>query len=89
MRKKIGIITGSGPEAGIDLWQKTLDINKKILKENFRGDLDAPNVTIYSIPELGYSMELEKNYTKVWDILQKAIKNICKRLTILLLLAIL
>jgi aspartate racemase len=79
MRKKIGIITGSGPEAGIDLWQKTLDINKKILKENFRGDLDAPNVTIYSIPELGYSMELEKNYTKVWDILQKAIKNICKK----------
>jgi len=31
MRKKIGIITGSGPEAGLDLWQKVLDSNKEIL----------------------------------------------------------
>ncbi len=60
MRKKIGIITGSGPEAGVDLWQKILKINKDILKEDFHGDLDAPNVTIFSVPELGHSMELEK-----------------------------
>lgn len=79
MRKKIGIITGSGPEAGVDLWQKVLKANKDMFKDSFRGDLDAPNVTILSIPELGYSMELEKNYDMVWDILEKAVKQICLR----------
>lgn len=79
MRKKIGIITGSGPEAGIDLWQKILNENKAVLKEDFHGDLDAPDVTIFSIPQLGDSMELEKNYKKVWSILEKAVKDICKK----------
>lgn len=77
MRKKIGIITGSGPEAGIDLWQKLLEINKNILKDEFRGDLDAPNVTILSLPELGHSMELEKNYEMVWQTLKEAVEKIC------------
>ena len=79
MRKKIGIITGSGPEAGVDLWQKILEENKLFLKDDFQGDLDAPNITILSVPELGYSMELEKNYNKVWKTLKKAIKDICIR----------
>ncbi|MGP2658101.1 aspartate/glutamate racemase family protein [Malaciobacter sp. WC5094] len=78
MRKKIGIITGSGPEAGIDLWQKILHENKALLKENFHGDLDAPNVTILSVPELGHSMELEKNYEKVWKTLKEAVEQICQ-----------
>jgi len=78
-RKKIGIITGSGPEAGIDLWQKILKINKEILGKDFNGDLDAPNVTILSVPELGHSMELEKNYHMVWEILEKAVREICKK----------
>lgn len=73
--KKIGIITGSGPEAGIDLWQKILIENKAILKDKFQGDLDAPNLTIFSVPQLGYSMELEKNYDLVWDILKKKLKR--------------
>jgi aspartate racemase len=76
MRKKIGIITGSGPEAGIDLWGKILDENKAYLKNSFQGDLDAPNVTIFSRPELGHSMELEKNYDSVWKTLKKAIQEI-------------
>lgn len=79
MRKKIGIITGSGPEAGVDLWQKVLKHNKDILKENFKGDLDAPNVTILSVPELGHSMELEKNYDMVWNTLKNAVRDICER----------
>lgn len=78
MRKKIGIITGSGPEAGVDLWQKILKINKDILKEDFHGDLDAPNVTIFSVPELGHSMELEKNYDMVWETLEKTVRDITK-----------
>lgn len=79
MRKRIGIITGSGPEAGVDLWQKVLDENKNFLQNSYHGDLDAPNVTILSVPELGHSMELEKNYEMVWQILQTAVIDICKR----------
>ncbi|WP_072682736.1 aspartate/glutamate racemase family protein [Arcobacter sp. LA11] len=79
MRKKIGIITGSGPEAGVDLWQKILEENKLFLKDDFQGDLDAPNVTVLSVPELGHSMELEKNYNRVWETLENAIRDICKR----------
>lgn len=75
MRKKIGIITGSGPEAGIDLWEKILKENKEILKDKFTGDLDAPDITIFSIPTLGHSMELEKNYDMVWETLEKAVKE--------------
>lgn len=78
MRKKIGIITGSGPEAGIDLWQKVLEANKVLLKDRFRGDLDAPDVTIFSRPELGHSMELEKNYDSVWETLKVAVEEIAE-----------
>lgn len=78
MRKKIGIITGSGPEAGVDLWQKILEENKAILKEEYHGDLDAPNVTILSVPQLGHSMELEKNYDMVWQTLKESVENICE-----------
>ncbi len=78
MRKKIGIITGSGPEAGIDLWQKILHENRQYLKDEFKGDLEAPNVTIFSIPKLGLSMELEKNYDIVWETLKEAVIEICK-----------
>ena len=78
MRKKIDIITGSGPEAGIDLWQKILAENKAYLKDNFSGDLDAPDVTIFSRPELGLSMELEKNYDRVWKTVKIAVEEIVK-----------
>lgn len=79
MRKKIGIITGSGPEAGLDLWQKVLKVNKELLNDDYKGDLDAPNVTILSVPELGHSMELEKNYNMVWKTLEKAVRDICQK----------
>jgi aspartate racemase len=74
--KKIGIITGSGPEAGLDLWQKILDYNKVLLKDEFKGDLNAPNVTILSVAKLGHSMELEKNYDIVWETLKKCVEDI-------------
>ena len=79
MRKKIGIITGSGPEAGLDLWQKVLDANKEILKDRYHGDLDAPDLTILSVPQLGHSMELEKNYDMVWETLKETVEDICTR----------
>lgn len=78
MRKKIGIITGSGPEAGVDLWLKVLQENKNYLKDDFHGDLDAPDVSIFSRPKLGHSMELEKNYDMVWQTLKEAVEDICE-----------
>ncbi len=63
---RIGIIAGSGPEAGVDLWAKVLRANRALLGERFRGDLDAPEVVVFSVPELGLSMELEPNDAQVW-----------------------
>jgi aspartate racemase len=70
-RNRIGIITGSGPEAGVDLWTKILQANKRLLKGRYSGDLDAPAVVIFSEPELGLSMELEANDPRVWACLER------------------
>ena len=71
-RTRIGIITGSGPEAGVDLWSKVLRANRALLGARYAGDLDAPEVVIFSVPELGLSMELERNDARVWQSLQHA-----------------
>lgn len=78
-RKKIGIITGSGPEAGIDLWSKLLAANRKIHDDRFRGDLDAPDVTVLSESTLGLSMELAENDHAVWQCLRQAAEAIAPR----------
>ncbi|WP_420472842.1 aspartate/glutamate racemase family protein [Noviherbaspirillum sp. ST9] len=78
-RKKIGIITGSGPEAGIDLWSKLLAANRTIHGDRFRGDLDAPDVTIVSESTLGLSMELAENDRAVWQCLRQAAEAIAHR----------
>lgn len=69
-RNRIGIITGSGPEAGLDLWAKVLRANRSLLGAAYGGDLDAPEVVIFSVPELGLSMELERNDARVWQALR-------------------
>jgi aspartate racemase len=61
----LGIITGSGPEAGLDLWAKVLLRNQHHLGPSFSGDLDAPRVVILSEPSLGLSMYLRTNETQV------------------------
>ncbi|RZI43381.1 aspartate/glutamate racemase family protein [Herbaspirillum sp. HC18] len=78
-RKRIGIITGSGPEAGIDLWNKLLQANRKIHGDRFRGDLDAPDVTIHSESVLGLSMELAANDEAVWQCLRRTAEAIAQR----------
>ena len=78
-RKKIGIIAGSGPEAGIDLWSKLLAANRKIHGDRFRGDLDAPDVTILSESTLGLSMELAENDEAVWQCLRQTAEAIAQR----------
>ncbi len=78
-RNKIGIITGSGPEAGLDLWSKLLQANRNLHGSAFRGDLDAPNVTILSEPTLGLSMELAANDDAVWACLRATATAIAQR----------
>ncbi len=73
---RIGIVTGSGPEAGIDLWTKVLGENRRVLGDSFSGDVDTPDVTIVSVPELGHSMDLPETADVVWSHLRAA----CERL---------
>lgn len=76
---RIGIIAGSGPEAGIDLWNKLLRANRRLLGGGFRGDLDAPAVTIISEPMLGLSMELARNDEAVWGCLRGCVADLAPR----------
>ena len=70
-RHRIGIIAGSGPEAGLDLWNKVLDENRSCLGLKYRGDIDAPDVTIRSSPKLGYSMDLNEHFNELKDHFEK------------------
>lgn len=76
LKGKIGIIAGAGPEAGVDLWQKILLANKRLLGQNFEGDLDAPNVTIFSVPELGLAMNINKHEEALWNTLKTTLISI-------------
>lgn len=73
---RVGIVAGSGPEAGIDLWTKVLHENRQALGDAFGGDVDAPNVTIFSVPELGLSMDLPDTAETVWAHLREACERI-------------
>lgn len=52
-QKAIGIIGGSGPEAGIDIFAKILAQHRKKLGKSYRSDRDAPNIVLMSIADLG------------------------------------
>jgi aspartate racemase len=74
-RSRIGIITGSGPEAGVDLWTKVLRANRTLLGAAYGGDLDAPEVVVFSVPDLGLSMELQRNDASVWRALRRTAEH--------------
>lgn len=75
-RATIGIVAGSGPEAGMDLWAKILRRNAAVLGPTFRGDLDAPRVVVLSEPQLGLSMDLAANEGPVWEAMQSTATRI-------------
>ncbi len=75
MKKRIGIITGAGPEAGIDLWQKILEENRRLLGADFQGDLDAPEVVIHSLPTLGLAMNLRQHEETLWLALEASLRQ--------------
>lgn len=81
-RPPIGIITGSGPEAGIDLWAKILQHNRRRLGTAFRGDIDAPEIHVISQPALGLSMELAHTETSVWSTLQASARALDGRVQV-------
>ena len=73
-KKSIGIITGSGPEAGMHLWKMILDNVRRDLGELYFGDLQAPVFIIHSNPKLGLSMDLEKNKNELWEALKVSLE---------------
>lgn len=64
----IGILAGSGPEAGADMWLAILSEWRTALGSSFRGDEDAPAVLIHSDPRLGASMDLDETIDSVRDV---------------------
>jgi L-asparaginase len=81
-RHRIGIIAGSGPEAGIDMWRKVLQEHRTALGSRYRGDIDAPETVIVSLPELGYSMDLEHEEARVWAALQDAARRVAEQVDV-------
>ncbi|GAB5364759.1 hypothetical protein AAMO2058_000997700 [Amorphochlora amoebiformis] len=52
LRRRIGIISGSGPDAGLDLMRKIVVANRKFLGPG-AGDKDAPKIAMVNFPEIG------------------------------------
>jgi aspartate racemase len=71
----IGIITGNAPESGMLLWDKVNRIHRRWLGSDFRGDMSYPLVAVYSIPEMGLTMELDRREQPVWDMLSRRIET--------------
>jgi len=78
-RRRIGLVAGSGPEAGVDLWNKIIEETKRLLGSRYLGDLDGPRVRIISSPILGLSMELELNDVAVWPELERVFDELAEQ----------
>lgn len=81
---KIGLLTGNSPESGLTLWNDFLD-QYRDFSSNL-ADVLMPEVIVYSLPQMGLSMELVKRENVVWEEMKKAIlvllKSGCKLITI-------
>ena len=80
--KHIGIIGGSGPEAGILLAQALVDAKKAFLGASYKTDKDAPHFTLYSVPPIG-GPHLPEDFVpgstarnQLWSNLQSILRNI-------------
>jgi aspartate racemase len=56
-----------------------LAATRRRLGERYRGDLDAPEVLVHSVPALGLSMELERHDAAVWKVLRDAAEAMAPR----------
>ena len=80
--KHIGIIGGSGPDAGILLAQALVDAKKTFLGPSYKTDKDAPCFTLYSVPLIG-GPHLPEEFVpgstarnKLWSNLRSILHNI-------------
>ncbi|MBF0153841.1 MAG: aspartate/glutamate racemase family protein [Magnetococcales bacterium] len=73
---RIGILTGSGPEAGMYQWQCLLDARRRLNDDNFRGDRDMPYIKIISDPRLGFSGLTENHNDMTWKVLEEDIHQL-------------
>jgi aspartate racemase len=78
-RKRLGIISGSGPDAGVQLWETLVQRARETIGARYRGDIDAPYVAIISDPVLGYSMDLQTHEQLVTEHLGEALLTIDKQ----------
>lgn len=53
MATRLGVISGAGPDAGVDLLQKVLLRNRQLLGEKYQTDRDAPYVVLMQVPGIG------------------------------------
>jgi len=77
-RQRIGIIAGSGPEAGLHLWKAILETARERLGGHYHGDIDSPYVVIVSDPILGHSMDLRSYQDLVLRHLKEAVQVVDK-----------
>lgn len=78
-RKVIGIITGNAPESGILLWNYINNNVREVLDNNCYGDVSMPPVMVYSLPEMGLSMELDRREAEVWEALRAAVVSLVRQ----------
>lgn len=74
----IGILTGNNPESGMHLWN---DVNRRvreILGSLSCGDVSMPPLTVFSLPALGLTMELDRREEEIWPHLRKAVVDACR-----------
>ncbi len=76
-KKKIAIITGNAPESGTLLLEMINANIRKQLGELSLGDISLPEFVLYSIPELGLTMELDKRENDIWEKLSGTINKAC------------
>ena len=50
---KIGIISGSGPDAGLNVFTKILEAHRRRMGDSYKSDKDAPSIVLYQVPEIG------------------------------------
>lgn len=69
---KIAILTGNAPESGIRLWSLMNERIRLRLGTRCHGDVSMPSVDVFSLPELGLTMELDQREAFVWPIIEAA-----------------
>lgn len=75
----LGIIAGSGPEAGVDLWTKILNGRRTQADSDYRGDVDAPSIRICSLPALGLSMDMDRHADALRPIVREIATEMASR----------